>query len=224
VHELLAIALLVLVSLHLAGVVFESRRSHQNLALSMVTGWKRNVVANPADLLRPRRGRALVAIGLVAIAASLSAWWLLTREAAGVPRIAINAELQKNCGDCHFAFHPTLLPAESWRLLMAGLDDHFGEDASLPDDVTSRIASYLVTNAAEVSDTLPANVFRRVDPVRPFEITAAPFWLATHRNIDATLFTSKPVGARQNCAACHGDAASGLFAPQLITIPKEKIE
>lgn len=29
------------------------------------------------------------------------------------------------CGDCHFAFPPVLLPARSWKKLMGNLKDHF---------------------------------------------------------------------------------------------------
>lgn len=104
---------------------------------------------------------------------------------------------------------------------MSSLDDHFGEDASLPAETATAIAAFLKANSAETSDSLPANVFRKVSDTRPLEITQTPFWLRLHGEIPEALFKAPPVNSRQNCGACHGDAASGTFAPQAISIPKE---
>ena len=41
VHEVLATLILVLAGLHVAGVLVESLRHHENLVLSMLTGTKR---------------------------------------------------------------------------------------------------------------------------------------------------------------------------------------
>ena len=35
------------------------------------------------------------------------------------------------CSSCHMAYHPGLLPERSWRKMMAELDKHFGQNASL---------------------------------------------------------------------------------------------
>ena len=40
-----------------------------------------------------------------------------------------------------------------------------------------------------------------------------------HRDIPDTVFETKPVYRRSNCAACHADAATAAFAPQNISIP-----
>ena len=53
----------------------------------------------------------------------------------------------KECGECHMAFQPALLPTESWRRIMAGLAGHFGEDASLEPELAAEIEAYLVQNA-----------------------------------------------------------------------------
>jgi cytochrome c len=132
-----------------------------------------------------------------------------------------NAAWAKECAACHIAFHPSLLPADSWNKVMDTLPDHFGEDASLDEVTTAEIKTFLAANSAEHWDTLPANRLRSVDPAKPTEITATRFWTRMHGEIDTAVFESKPVGAKQNCVACHGDAASGMFAPQNISIPKE---
>ena len=41
--------------------------------------------------------------------------------------------VKKECGSCHMAFSPQLLPKRSWQKLIDTLADHFGENASLPD-------------------------------------------------------------------------------------------
>ncbi|MDD2399591.1 MAG: cytochrome C, partial [Sulfurovum sp.] len=41
----------------------------------------------------------------------------------------------KECGSCHFAFQPGLLPERSWTKMLSNLADHFGSDAALePED------------------------------------------------------------------------------------------
>jgi hypothetical protein len=54
------------------------------------------------------------------------------------------APTREERGECHMAFQPALLPAESWRGIMAGLADHFGEDASLEAGLAGEIEAYLV--------------------------------------------------------------------------------
>ena len=55
-----------------------------------------------------------------------------------------NATWLQECGACHMAFGPGLLPAESWRKVMAGLDKHFGADASLAPKEAADVTEYLV--------------------------------------------------------------------------------
>ncbi|MFZ2100959.1 MAG: hypothetical protein WAU86_10390, partial [Oricola sp.] len=152
-------------------------------------------------------------------AASLGA--LAARPASGVPSAPLDASYAEECGDCHAPFHPSLLPEEAWRGLFAGLDDHFGENASLPAETVAALEAYVTANAAESFDTLPANVFRRSGAQEPYRITASPFWKRTHAEIDDAVFRSPAVASRANCAACHGDAVTGRFDPRRISIPKE---
>jgi hypothetical protein len=59
--------------------------------------------------------------------------------------------------------------------MMAGLADHFGEDARLPAATAADIGVFLQTYAAESWDTKAAHRFRRVAPAEPLRITATPF-------------------------------------------------
>lgn len=223
-HELAAYGLLALIAAHIGGVIFESRRTRENLAAAMVSGRKRGGFAHPLREAAARPALAL-AVGAVLVGAgAASAYALSARQPAGVPAMTANAAWAKECAACHIAFHPSLLPADSWARMMDDLANHFGEDASLDDAATAEIKDFLTANAAEHWDTLPANRLRRLNPEKPLEITATPFWTRMHDEIDDAIFKAKPVGAKQNCAACHGDAATGMFAPQAIRIPKETIQ
>ena len=61
--------------------------------------------------------------------------------------LVTNSLFSKECGACHMAYPPTLLPAVSWRKIVATLDDHFGENASLDKETRDKIEAYLVANA-----------------------------------------------------------------------------
>ena len=220
-HELLAFLLVALVVAHIAGVVFESRRSAEDLARAMVTGKKREGFI-PAR--HTRAAKPVLAASVVLLGGAALAWAVVQLNSAapfGVPTFTANATWKKECGDCHMAFHPTLLPAQSWAQIMSGLDDHFGEDASLPEAKVQDIAAFLAANAAETSDSFAANRFRQVNKEHPLEITATPFWVRRHDGIADAVFKAEPIKSKQNCAACHGDAEAGAFAPQTISIPQE---
>lgn len=45
--------------------------------------------------------------------------------------VQASANWKAECGSCHIAFEPGLLPSESWVKMMAGLDKHFGADATV---------------------------------------------------------------------------------------------
>lgn len=220
-HELLAWALLALVAAHVVGMAFESRRSGENLVRAMVTGDKAEGFVPAARSYVARRG---LAAALVSAGGAALLWAGFSASALppkGVPQVVADATWQKECGDCHMAFHPTLLPAASWARIMTSLDDHFGEDASLTEEKVTAISAFLAANSAETSDSFAANRLARVNAERPLEITQTPFWTRRHDEIAESVFKTAPVNSRQNCAACHSDAASGTFAPQNISIPKE---
>ena len=131
-----------------------------------------------------------------------------------------NATYRAECGACHWAFHPSLLPRASWARIVGSLDDHFGEDASLSNDQNAEIAAYLDTLAAESWDTEAANRFRTVSPTEPMRITRTPYWVTKHRDIDPAVYRSQAVGSESNCIACHKDAKTGRFDDQAIAMPQ----
>lgn len=125
-----------------------------------------------------------------------------------------HAATLKECGACHLAFPPQMLPARSWEKLMGGLANHFGEDASLPEATQAEIAAYLAANAADGSKSRYGKKFmRRIDAAAtPLRITETPFWRRAHDEISAARFTTASVKTPANCVACHKTAAKGVFA------------
>ena len=82
-HELLAYGLLALVLGHVAGIIFESRRSGINLARSMVNGDKPSPV--PQSIAPPRIGAAVAGVVAVFLLGGSAAYAMWRLPAAGVP-------------------------------------------------------------------------------------------------------------------------------------------
>ncbi len=221
-HKLLAIFLLVLICLHVAGAFYESYRTRENLIRAMINGRKEVREADHSPVQRRERPflAMLAAGGLFTIMAG-TVWWLAAKPGLGVPSPTLDPVYAEECSACHIPYHPSLLPRASWAGQMEGLQNHFGENADLDAATKASISAYLQENAAETYDTKPAHVFRHVDAKKPFTITASPYWVRRHRHVPDRIFTDKAVGGRNNCEACHADARSGRFYPGSIEIPEE---
>lgn len=222
-HEAAALALLGLVAVHVLGLLVESRLGGENLVLAMITGRRRPVgdggeagADKPARPLAAAIALAVLAVGGTAVALPLAAMPPLGWRALEMP-----ADYEEACAECHWAFHPSLLPADSWERLIAGLSGHFGEDASLAPETARRVEAWLTANAAETWDTEAANRLRQVSAGHPASITATPFWKSRHDHLPDHLFQRRRVAARTNCPACHRDAATGRFDDQRIDIPED---
>ena len=226
VHEFLAILLLVLITAHIGGVIFESRRHRENLAHAMIHGKK---ICHARDMIPPTH-KAQTILAVIAAALTLGsgglALTILTRAMPpNMPVVQINPLVAEECTACHMLYHPSLLPAKDWERITSTLEDHFGEDASLDEESTTEIRDWLMANAAETADTRPAHVFKLAlkDNGLPGSITDTPFWQGRHEELleDKTIFERKGIRSKSNCVACHKDAESGLFSPFKINIPKE---
>jgi hypothetical protein len=117
------------------------------------------------------------------------------------------------CGACHVAYPPRLLPPTSWQALMRGLDNHFGVDASLDASTASSITTFLEQTAA--SNRRDA----RPRPAVPLRITETAWFQHEHDEIPSTVWQRKSVGSRANCAACHAGAEQGRFNERDVRIP-----
>jgi hypothetical protein len=126
--------------------------------------------------------------------------------------VAKNVHWQNECGACHIAFPPRLLPAESWRVVMAGLDKHFGSDASLDAATTREIAIFLEKNAG-------SNRYAKSGkPV--LRITETRWFLREHDEVPVRVWNNPKVRSAANCSACHVQAGQGNYSEHGIRLPK----
>ncbi|MDP2786548.1 MAG: diheme cytochrome c [Pseudomonadota bacterium] len=117
---------------------------------------------------------------------------------------------KQECGACHMAFAPGLLPAESWRKMMGGLDKHFGTDASLTAPENREITAFLVNNAS--------NRWRA--PSAPLRITETTWFQRKHDELAAATWKRAAIKSPANCAACHPGADKGDFEEDRVRIPR----
>ena len=137
-------------------------------------------------------------------------WFVFKREkTVGVVE---NAVYQKECGSCHFAFQPALLPSGSWKKLMAGLEDHFGDNATLDAATGQEITDYLVKNAAEFSNSKRSyKILRSLKGTEPLRITEVPYIKQEHHEISPRTLERKKITSLANCNVCHQQAAKGIY-------------
>ncbi len=133
-----------------------------------------------------------------------------------------NSTYRDECGSCHFAYQPGLLPQDSWREMMAGLDDHFGDNAELSAELNKEILDYLLANAADDSNYKRSE--RIMGSLRegevPPRITDTLYFKRKHDEIPASyVLDNKELGSLSQCASCHTRAEAGSYDEDEIKIP-----
>jgi cytochrome c551/c552 len=149
----------------------------------------------------------------LAIAAALAAVTSFA-QAEGHGRLAAPAlpVYQQECGACHVAYPPGLLPAPSWRRITANLARHFGSDASLDAVTAKTLTTWLVANAG---------TYRRASEEPPQDrITRSAWFVRKHDEVPAAAWRSPAVKNPSNCAACHQQAIQGDFDEDRVRIPR----
>ena len=228
VHVQASRVLQALILVHICGALLHAFLTRYGLLLATVTGAKRlggDALREHRRAPRPGGSRAVYAVTLVAVIAIAGAAARTVVEAASLPlhnAHAGMAALEVDCGDCHGVYHPALLPPRSWQALMADLENHFGEDASLDSAAAQAIEALLVGGAARNPTMKVAYGMRQLQAngsTTTIAITDTRFWKKMHDEIDETWFEHPDVTSRSNCWACHRDAASGRFDRYRIRVP-----
>jgi hypothetical protein len=126
------------------------------------------------------------------------------------------------CSSCHMAYPPGLLPERSWRKMMAELDKHFGQDASLDAAATKALLDYLVQNSAERGANRRSARFLGAvaATATPLRITENAYFAREHREVSPAAWKLSKVGSPANCNACHADAEQGSFSERNVRIPR----
>ena len=138
-----------------------------------------------------------------------------------MPRLTHKA-WQQECASCHLAYSPALLPRVSWQRMMGGLEQHFGENASLDPATQADILRFLEANAADSGRSrIGDKVMQRMDKnAAPLRITETRWFVKKHDEVPRATWARKSVGSAANCAACHRQAEKGVFDEDTVRIPK----
>lgn len=164
--------------------------------------------------------RFIMAIALLTIPlqgfAESSFWsWFSLERKKGVKPVDLPL-YQDECGACHYAYPPGLLPSKSWKLLLTAeaLEDHFGENAELDAETINELLAYLLPDAAEHSNykrskkialsTKPDEIPERVSETR--------YIRRKHMKIpDHMVEGNDKIKSLAYCDACHTKTDEGIF-------------
>ncbi len=133
-----------------------------------------------------------------------------------------NAAWHSECSGCHMLYHPALLPTRSWKKIMGGLDQHFGENASLDAAQREEITRFLTSHAADRQlNARSRRIVQSIPPDdAPLRFSSTLYFIAHHDEIPNTLYQRKSIGSASHCAACHHGAEQGEFSESTVRIPR----
>lgn len=172
--------------------------------------------------MRTTKGRLA---GFLIAAASVCGGWAMpgvpASAASGRVLVPADSTYIKECGACHTAYSPELLPAASWRKLMQGLDDHFGESARLEAPIQHAITRYLVEHAADraTNDQSRAIMGSLHPSEAPLRITQVPYIAGLHAAVLDPVWNGEPrPKTLTECGVCHHDVTFGDFRTKVFHV------
>jgi len=154
------------------------------------------------------RIRTLIVSNAVAVAALTA-----SASAAESPRAPLPPAYVEECGCCHVAFPGRMLDAASWRAVIAGLEQHFGVDASVDPKTLEPIRAYLASTARSRPTTTNGIPLLRITETR---------WFGHEHDEVPGRFWKEPGAVKQSdCAACHRSAAQGSYSERSLRLPEK---
>lgn len=224
-HEFFANCLLFIVAIHFCGSLIDKFWSKGDALDSMLNGYKRTQKDESVSLnLAQKAIFAFFLLFLFALFLYLfypknillrpSAQDFFTQDS----NKTAFGEYKQECGSCHIAYAPFLLPKSAWDSMMSDLENHFGDDASLEEETHARIAAFLEKYASDVVDTK----ITQQKESQQIAITKTPYWEIAHRKLNPKIFTTEAIKSKANCQTCHKDAESGIFAKNAVEYFKLK--
>jgi hypothetical protein len=163
------------------------------------------MIATPLRLL-VGCAAAAVAAGMVAAAAGADG----SRRPQRLPPPPAYVE---ECGGCHVAYPARFLGASSWEAVLAGLEQHFGTDASLDPQALAAARAYLVAGARSRDTSADGGPLLRISETAWFR--------HEHPKPGAALWAHPDVRSPANCGACHRGAEAGDYRERTLRVPKK---
>jgi len=239
-HDVMAWVMLGLIGIHLLGVLVESGLHRENLVKAMITGFKippnapfskgsETTIENVRVL---RHGLIAILLILVIITSSVGYFWGYLTQSENQPYLPFvgpdlpdNALWDEACGECHLAYHPTLLLARIWQQILNEQHEHFEEDLDLDEETLVALHTFAVKNAAESMQTEAAWKMQHTTPKEysKLRITKTPYWVEQHQNIAEEIWQHPDVIFKGNCGVCHLDAEQGTFEDAAMRLPDNNI-
>ncbi|TAN56052.1 MAG: cytochrome C, partial [Rhodospirillales bacterium] len=87
---------------------------------------------------------------------------LLGLNGTASAQMAGDPVLVKECSSCHLPFSAGWLTKASWRKIMDTLDNHFGDDARLPDERKAAVEAALMEGAGDAKTERPSPFLKSV--------------------------------------------------------------
>lgn len=119
----------------------------------------------------------------------------------------------EECGSCHVAYPARFLGASSWNAVLAGLESHFGVDASVDPRVLEELRVYLLAGARSRETVAEGKPLLR--------ITEAKWFRHEHPRPSASVWAHPDVKSPANCGGCHRQAESGDYRERNLRMPKK---
>ena len=151
------------------------------------------------------------AAGSVCVGLALVLLYVSTASAHAARFQETDPVWQEECGVCHVAYPPRLLPASGWRAVMGGLDRHFGVDAGVDARVARHVTAFLERSAGRRDDGAASPVTR---------ITETRWFRKEHDELPDGVWRRPAVRSASNCPACHTRAESGDYGKRTRKVPQ----
>ena len=221
-HETLSFSMLALIALHITAVLIESLRRQQNLPRAMLSGYKQLPQAVPSVSNHRWLGLSLLILLLLSGAGYFSGYALDPNYRPFIgPELPDNPLWREECGSCHLAYHPVLLPERSWQALFKQQAQHFDEDLDLDTDTVQHLQAFHTRYAAEQQLTEAAYKILQSIPLQatPIRISQTPYWQEKHAALPEAIWRHAAVGSHSNCEACHLDADANTYEDAAMRLP-----
>lgn len=150
--------------------------------------------------------------------------WLINFQRTKEVKPVTDKQYLKECGECHFAYQPGLLPARSWKKLLNAdaLKNHFGDNAELDKDALQAIHEYAVENAADKSFYKRSRkiALATIEGEAPLRIIEVRYIKRKHKDIPEKMVKgNKDVKSLSYCNKCHTQTDKGVFDADTVSIP-----